>query len=61
MAEERQRIQMTISPKLLSRIDAYCEHIGVSRSAWVQTVLAERLDQIDARRSSIDALQSKQE
>lgn len=59
MAEERQRIQMTISPRLLARIDAYCVRIGVSRSAWVQTVLAERLDEIDARRTSIDAIQSK--
>lgn len=59
MSEERQRIQMTISPRLLARIDAYCDRIGVSRSAWVQTVLAERLDEIDARRTSIDAIQSK--
>lgn len=60
MTEERQRIQMTISPRLLTRIDAYCDRIGVSRSAWIQTVLAERLDSIDAQRTSTDAIQSKQ-
>lgn len=59
MAEERQRIQMTISPRLLTRLDAYCDRIGVSRSAWIQTVIAERLDSIDALRTSTDAIQSK--
>lgn len=56
--EERARVQLTMSPQLLDRIDAYCTRIGVSRSAWIQTVLAERLDQLDAMRSTREVIQS---
>lgn len=41
---DRARIQVTFSPALLERIDAYCSRIGVTRSAWIQIVLAETLD-----------------
>lgn len=58
--EERARVQLTMSPQLLDRIDAYCDRIGVSRSAWIQTVLAERLDQLDAVRATGEVVKSPQ-
>lgn len=58
--DERARVQLTMSPQLLARIDAYCERIGVSRSAWIQTVLAERLDQLDAVRATGEVVKSQQ-
>ena len=58
--EERARVQLTMSPQLLARIDRYCERIGVYRSAWIQTVLAERLDQLDAVRATGEVVKSHQ-
>ena len=49
-----------MSPQLLARIDRYCERIGVYRSAWIQTVLAERLDQLDAVRATGEVVKSHQ-
>lgn len=43
----RERIQVSISPQLLERLDAYCSRIGVSRSAFIQTTLGQTLDQIE--------------
>lgn len=41
------RIQVTISPQLLQMLDGYCSAIGVSRSAFIQTVLGQTLYSIE--------------
>lgn len=39
----RTKIQVTLTPELLEKLDAYCETIGVTRSAFVQTTLGQTL------------------
>jgi metal-responsive CopG/Arc/MetJ family transcriptional regulator len=46
-ASQKSRIQVTISPELLARLDAYCKRIGVSRSAYIQIVLGQNLDGLE--------------
>lgn len=46
-AGQKSRIQVTISPELLARLDAYCKRIGVSRSAYIQIVLGQNLDGLE--------------
>ena len=46
-ASQKSRIQVTISPELLARLDAYCKRIGVSRSAYIQIFLGQNLDGLE--------------
>ena len=38
------RIQITLSDELIAVLDAYCKRLGISRSSYVSTVLAQNLD-----------------
>jgi hypothetical protein len=47
MKRKKERIQITMDPLVLKRLDAYCDRIGCSRSSFLNTTIAERLDGID--------------
>ena len=48
--EKRKRIkvQVSLTPELLESLDEYCDAIGVSRSAFVQTTLGQTLYNLGA-------------
>jgi hypothetical protein len=39
----RVKVQISLTPELLEKLDAYCKAIGVTRSAFVQTTLGQTL------------------
>ena len=39
VAENRKRVQVTLSKKVLDEIDRLCEESGMSRSAWIEYTL----------------------
>ena len=39
----RVKVNISLTPELLEKLDAYCDAIGVSRSAFVQTTLGQTL------------------
>lgn len=39
----RVKVQVSLTPELLETLDAYCDAIGVTRSAFVQTTLGQTL------------------
>ena len=47
------RIQVSISRQLLEMLDTYCNAIGVSRSAFIQTTLGQTLYSINQLQSSM--------
>ena len=47
------RIQVSISRQLLEMLDNYCNAIGVSRSAFIQTTLGQTLYSINQLQSSM--------
>lgn len=47
------RIQVSISQQLLDMLDNYCNAIGVSRSAFIQTTLGQTLYSINALQASM--------
>lgn len=51
--QEKARIQVSISRKLLDMLDSYCNAIGVSRSAYIQTTLGQSLYSINQLQSSL--------
>lgn len=48
MARQKAPIQMSISPKLVKRMDDYLAPIGVSRSAYVSMLIARDLDDLES-------------
>ena len=47
------RIQVSISRQLLEKLDNYCNAIGVSRSAFIQTTLGQTLYTINQVQGSL--------
>ena len=51
------RIQVTLKNELVTVLDDYCHRLGVSRSSYVSTVLAQNLDiqsqLLDAAKGSV--------
>lgn len=45
---KRIKVQVSLSPELLESLDAYCDAIGVSRSAFVQMTLGQTLYNLGA-------------
>lgn len=43
VSEKKKRVQITFGEDMLSRIDAYCEKTGLSRSAFVCASVAAQL------------------
>lgn len=39
----RVKVQVSLTPELLEKLDEYCKVIGVTRSAFVQTTLGQTL------------------
>lgn len=39
----RVKVQISLTPELLEKLDSYCKAIGVTRSAFVQTTLGQTL------------------
>lgn len=39
----RVKVNVSLTPELLETLDSYCEAIGVTRSAFVQTTLGQTL------------------
>lgn len=40
----KNRIQVSVSPELLERMDEYCTRLGITRSAYVSVLVAQNLD-----------------
>ena len=42
--EGKKRVQITLGDELLEKLDEFCSHTGMSRSAFIASCVAERLD-----------------
>lgn len=40
---DKKRVMITLSEQLLNNLDSYCEKLGVSRSAYITTCVANQL------------------
>ena len=47
VAENRKRVQVTLSRKVLDEIDRLCEESGMSRSAWIEYTLTMGIHSYD--------------
>lgn len=58
----RKQISITVSEKLLERVDAYCDENGVTRAAFFSSAAADKLNQFelskDAARQLVEMLGS---
>lgn len=60
LAKGKKRIQITLSEKLLGRLDEYCERTGISRSAYISYVVGSSIDTSDALRAATASELAKQ-
>lgn len=51
---KRVKVQISLSRDLLTNLDTYCRAIGVSRSAYVQTVLGQNLYSMGAVQRKVE-------
>lgn len=54
-ADHRVKVTLSFTPELLRQLDAYCDAIGVSRSAFVQTTVGQTLYNLGAVHRAIPA------
>ena len=52
-APERAKIQISISPTTLSRLDDYCARLGVPRSTYISTIIAQNLDSVEQMNNAV--------
>lgn len=53
VAENRKRVQVTLSRKVLDEIDKVCEESGMSRSTWIEYTLTMGIHSYDKLISSL--------
>ena len=51
----RKRIQITLGEKTLQNLESYCERSGMSRSSYIEYVIASSLDTATEMKRNIEA------
>lgn len=55
LVDGRKRIQITLGEKTLENLEAYCERSGMSRSSYIEYVIASSLDTATEMKRNIEA------
>jgi metal-responsive CopG/Arc/MetJ family transcriptional regulator len=52
-SDQRAKIQISMSPATLKRLDDYCARLGVPRSTYISTVVAQNLESIERMNDAV--------
>lgn len=55
LAAGRKRLQITLGERTVERLDEYCANTGMSRSAYIEYVIASGLDSAMQMQAAVNA------